>query len=169
MDEGLWIPNDVRLMWIVVYAPQNLSNKIALWYSLVNLIGERFGSVFNERQSDIFNEFITTSSLIDIPLGGFKFTWTDKWGSKMSKLDRFLVFERFYEVFPHATCVVLEKGILDHCLILFKDFVVDHGPTPFCFFDSWLEMDGFHDLVVQIWNHDGIIDASGFISIKKKL
>ncbi|GJW85506.1 RNA-directed DNA polymerase, eukaryota [Tanacetum coccineum] len=102
--ESLWIPNDVRLMWIVVYAPQNLSTKIALWSLLVNIIGawdgnlvmmsdfnevreagERFGSVFNERQSVIFNEFINNSTLIDIPLGGFKFTWTNRWATKMKE------------------------------------------------------------------------------------
>ncbi|GJR49954.1 zinc finger, CCHC-type containing protein [Tanacetum coccineum] len=49
------------------------------------------------------------------------------------------------------------------------DFKVDFGPTPFCFFQSWLELDGFNDLVVQTWAHDGIVEASGFISFKKKL
>ncbi|GKE66308.1 RNA-directed DNA polymerase, eukaryota, reverse transcriptase zinc-binding domain protein [Tanacetum coccineum] len=62
--------------------------------------GERYGLVFNDRQAKFFNEFINDASLIDTPLGGFNYTWTDKWGSKMSKLDRFLVFETFYEFFP---------------------------------------------------------------------
>ncbi|GJW23123.1 RNA-directed DNA polymerase, eukaryota, reverse transcriptase zinc-binding domain protein [Tanacetum coccineum] len=86
-------------MWIVVYAPQNLSKA-----------GEIFGSIFNERQANIFNEFITNASLIDTSLGGFNFNWTDKWGSKMSKLDQFLVSESFCEIFPHVIGVVLEKG-----------------------------------------------------------
>ncbi|GJZ83465.1 RNA-directed DNA polymerase, eukaryota, reverse transcriptase zinc-binding domain protein [Tanacetum coccineum] len=153
---GLWVPNDVRLMWIFVYAPQSLSNKISLWSSLSNIISnwdgnlvvmgdfnevrnasERCDSVLNERQTDIFNEFITNSSLIDISLGGYKFTWTDK--------------------------------IPDHRPILLKDFKVDFGPTPFRFFHSTLEIDGFQDLVVHTWNHDGIIESIGFISFKKKL
>ncbi|GJX28014.1 RNA-directed DNA polymerase, eukaryota [Tanacetum coccineum] len=148
--EGLWTPNDIRIMWITVYAPQNLSCKIALWSSLSNLIsnwdaglmimgdfnevieaGERHGSNFNSRQVDIFNEFISNSSLIDIPLGGFNFTWTDKWGSKMSKLDRFLISDRFHEDFPNVNGVILEKGIPDHRPILLKDLEVDYGPTPF--------------------------------------
>lgn len=29
--DGVWIPNDVHVRWIVVYAPQNLSDKITLW------------------------------------------------------------------------------------------------------------------------------------------
>ncbi|GJW07652.1 RNA-directed DNA polymerase, eukaryota, reverse transcriptase zinc-binding domain protein [Tanacetum coccineum] len=113
-------------MWIVVYASQNLSCKIALWSSLANLIsnwdggrmimgdfsevreaGERYGSTFNNRQPDIFNEFFSNSSLIDIPLG----------------------------VFPNVTRVILEKGIPDHRPILLKEFEVDYGPT---LFDSFI-------------------------------
>ncbi|GJS05213.1 hypothetical protein Tco_0321721 [Tanacetum coccineum] len=37
---GLWIPNNVNIMWIVVYAPETLSLKIALWDVLANLISE---------------------------------------------------------------------------------------------------------------------------------
>ncbi|GJS35629.1 RNA-directed DNA polymerase, eukaryota, reverse transcriptase zinc-binding domain protein [Tanacetum coccineum] len=46
--------------------------------------GERYGLVFNDRQVKFFNEFINDASLIDTPLGGFNYTWTDKWGSKMN-------------------------------------------------------------------------------------
>ena len=84
-------------MWIAVYAPQSLSKKIVLWSVLSNLIansdgimvamrdfnevrevGERFGSSFNQRQADIINSFIYNASLIDVSLGGYKFTWTGK-------------------------------------------------------------------------------------------
>ncbi|GJZ24777.1 RNA-directed DNA polymerase, eukaryota, partial [Tanacetum coccineum] len=75
----------------------------------------------------------------------------------------------FYDSFPHITSVSLEKGIPDHRLILLKEHVVDFGPTPFRFFHSWLEMEGFHNLVVETWNNDGIVDANGLISFKKKL
>ncbi|GKA87761.1 putative RNA-directed DNA polymerase, eukaryota, reverse transcriptase zinc-binding domain protein [Tanacetum coccineum] len=105
--------------------------------------GERYGSNFCERQARIFNDFITENSLIDIPLGGFNFTWTNKWGTKMSKLDRFLVSESFYETFPHATGLVLEKGIPDHRPILLKESIT--------------------------WKNDGIVDVNGFTLFKKKL
>ncbi|GJZ62103.1 putative RNA-directed DNA polymerase, eukaryota, reverse transcriptase zinc-binding domain protein [Tanacetum coccineum] len=87
----------------------------------------------------------------------------------MSKLDRFLVSESFFETFPHATGLVLEKGVPDHRPILIKESIVDYGPTPLWSFHSWLEMDGFHDLVVQTWSNDGIVDGNGFILFKKKL
>ncbi|GJZ64535.1 putative RNA-directed DNA polymerase, eukaryota, reverse transcriptase zinc-binding domain protein [Tanacetum coccineum] len=177
--DGLWIPGDVQIRWIVVYAPQNLASKIALWSSLSNLTAnwdgilvvmgdfhevrngsKRYGSIFNEKQADLFNEFISDTSLVDIPLGGYNYTWTNKWGSKMSKLDRFLVSDSFYDKFPHTTSVILEKGTPDHRPILLKEFVVDYGTTPFRFFHSWLEMDGFHDLVINKWSNDGIVDSN---------
>ncbi|GKA22542.1 putative RNA-directed DNA polymerase, eukaryota, reverse transcriptase zinc-binding domain protein, partial [Tanacetum coccineum] len=127
-------------MWTAMYVPHNLSCKISLWSYLANRIAnwngslvimgdfnevrvaeERFGSVFSHRQSEIFNEFISKSSLIDTPLGSYNFTWTNKLGTKMSKLDRFLILESFHEVFPHATGIVLEKGASDHRPILLKE------------------------------------------------
>nr|GEY62122.1 putative RNA-directed DNA polymerase, eukaryota, reverse transcriptase zinc-binding domain protein [Tanacetum cinerariifolium] len=90
-----------------VYAPQSLASKIVIlsilsqltynWddhaivmgdFNEVREAAERSGSVFNERHAEIFNSFITNMNLFDVPLGGFRFTWIDKWASKMSKLDR---------------------------------------------------------------------------------
>ena len=102
-------------------------------------------------------------------MGGFTFTWTNKWGSKISRLDRFLVSDSFFEIFPHATGLVLDKGIPDHRPILLKEVIVDYGPTPFRFFHSWLDIEGFHDMVIQTWKNDGIIDGNGFVLFKKKL
>nr|GEU45670.1 reverse transcriptase domain-containing protein [Tanacetum cinerariifolium] len=55
-------------------------------FNEVREAGERYGTNFNERQADMFSSFITDLNLIDVFLGGFRFTWTDKWASKMSKL-----------------------------------------------------------------------------------
>nr|GEW44479.1 putative RNA-directed DNA polymerase, eukaryota, reverse transcriptase zinc-binding domain protein [Tanacetum cinerariifolium] len=50
-----------------------------------------------------------------------------------------------------------------------KDLFVDYGPTPFRFFHSWLEVDGFRDLVTNTWNNDGINNVNGMVLFKKKL
>nr|GEW82214.1 RNA-directed DNA polymerase, eukaryota, reverse transcriptase zinc-binding domain protein [Tanacetum cinerariifolium] len=151
--DGLWIPEDVQIRWIIVYTPQNLSCKIAFWSMLAELVaswngvivimgdfnevreaGERYGSVFKEKQATLFNDFITNVSLIDTPLG-----------------------------------VVLEKGIPDHRPILLHKTVVDYGPTPFRFFHSWFEMDGFHNLAQSTWKNGDIVKDNGLIFFKKKL
>ncbi|GJX58573.1 RNA-directed DNA polymerase, eukaryota [Tanacetum coccineum] len=182
--QGTWLQNGLKVMFIAVYAPQDLVGKIALWSALsllisnwdgiaivmgdfneVREVGERFGSIFNEKQTEVFNCFINNLNLFDVPLGGFRFTWTNKWASKMSKLDRFLTTEGFHDSFPNITGSILEKGIPDHRPILLKESVVDYGPIPFRFFHSWLDCEGFFDLVVDTWKAYDSGESNG----KKKL
>nr|GEU87648.1 RNA-directed DNA polymerase, eukaryota [Tanacetum cinerariifolium] len=176
-------PSKVRIKWVAVYAPQDLARKIALWESIINLLnnwdgisitmgdfnevreaGEHFGSCYNERHSDIFNNFIARASLNDVPLGGYKFTWTDKWGSKMSKIDRFLVSDMIYETFPTTSCVILEKGIPDHRPILMKEMVPDFGPTPFCLISFKKKLQNLKG-VIRLW---AAIQRATSSSIKKE-
>ncbi|GJT62359.1 RNA-directed DNA polymerase, eukaryota [Tanacetum coccineum] len=56
---------------------------------------ERFGTYFNIHGANVFNKFISLAGLVDIPLGGYSYTWAHKSSSKMSKLDRFLITEGF--------------------------------------------------------------------------
>ncbi|GKB72076.1 RNA-directed DNA polymerase, eukaryota, partial [Tanacetum coccineum] len=119
--DGLWLPDDEGPL--VTMGD----------FNEVREAGERLGSVFNKRQAEVFNDFILDSYLIDIPLGGYNYTWTDK-------------------------CHIGER--YDHRPILLKESEVDYGPTPFWFFHSWLDMGGFHKLVVDTWSNDGIDDAN---------
>ncbi|GKB32351.1 RNA-directed DNA polymerase, eukaryota, reverse transcriptase zinc-binding domain protein [Tanacetum coccineum] len=145
-----------------MYAPQNLSSKITLWSLLTNLIANWDGILVVMGD---FNEVREAGQRF----GGFNFTWTDRRGSKMSKLDRFLVSENFYEVFHHITGAVLEKGTPDHRPILLKESNVDYGLTPFRFFHSWLELEGFHDLVTDTWNNDRIVEANASHKLRKDI
>ncbi|GKE14006.1 RNA-directed DNA polymerase, eukaryota [Tanacetum coccineum] len=130
---GTWIPSSSKLLIISVYAPQELSEKRALWDYLHLLISrwdgetvlmgdfnevrseqERFGSVFNQQGANVFNNFITSNGLIDPPLDGYAFTWTHKSASKMSKLNRFLFSEGLLESFPHLSAICLDKHLSDH-------------------------------------------------------
>nr|GEV68415.1 RNA-directed DNA polymerase, eukaryota, reverse transcriptase zinc-binding domain protein [Tanacetum cinerariifolium] len=79
--------------------------------------------------------------------------WTLRQASKMSKLDHFLVNEGVHDSFPYIIGTVLEKGVPDHRPILLKESMVDCGPILFCFFHLWLDVDGFHELVVDIWKN----------------
>ncbi|GKB88794.1 RNA-directed DNA polymerase, eukaryota [Tanacetum coccineum] len=122
--EGRWIENDLKIMLITVYAPLSLAGKIELWSSLSCLISEWDGQVI------VMGDFNEAREARE-RYGGFRYTWTDKWAYKMSKLDRFLVTEGFYDAYPIITGIVLEKGIPDHRPNLFKESAVDYGATPF--------------------------------------
>nr|GEZ08616.1 RNA-directed DNA polymerase, eukaryota [Tanacetum cinerariifolium]GEZ08954.1 RNA-directed DNA polymerase, eukaryota [Tanacetum cinerariifolium] len=137
---GTWIPTSTKLLIISVYAPQELSEKRDLWDYLHLIISgwdgetvimgdfnevrserERFGFVFNQQRAMVFNNFISLTGLIDLPLDGYAFTWSHKSASKMSKLDRFLLSEGLMELFPHLSAICLDKNLSDHRHILLQE------------------------------------------------
>nr|GEW68637.1 RNA-directed DNA polymerase, eukaryota [Tanacetum cinerariifolium] len=84
---GTWTPTSTKLMIVFVYAPQDLSEKKALWDYISHVIvswdgecvilgdfnevrpkQERFGSIFNEAGAKAFNHLISMAGLIDLPL-----------------------------------------------------------------------------------------------------
>nr|GEW51118.1 RNA-directed DNA polymerase, eukaryota [Tanacetum cinerariifolium] len=117
---GKWLPSDKNLLIISVYAPQELSEKKLLWQYLVHVIEgwncdvivmgdfnevrnayERFCCIFNVRGAAAFNSFISTGGLVEIPSGGYSYTWAYKSAAKMSKLDRFFVPEDLMKINVH--------------------------------------------------------------------
>ncbi|KAL7597062.1 uncharacterized protein LOC111904184 [Lactuca sativa] len=129
---------------------------------------EILGSNFNMSFVRVFNDFIDSLDLVDIPLGGPHFTWSDKWSSKFSKLDRFLVMEGFLVSFQYLSTIVLEKNIPDHRPILLLEHRVDYGPLPFRLFHSWFDMAGFDNFLLKsklgVWNSN----HRDMVGIKRK-
>nr|GEY17771.1 RNA-directed DNA polymerase, eukaryota [Tanacetum cinerariifolium] len=72
-------------------------------FNEVRFSSKRYGTIFHASHVDNLNSFITDSYLIDVPLGGYSFTWSNKHASKMSKLDRFLISEGLFELFPNLS------------------------------------------------------------------
>ncbi|GKB14610.1 RNA-directed DNA polymerase, eukaryota [Tanacetum coccineum] len=124
---GKWLPNDKSFIIISVYAPQELSEKQMLWQYLVHVIkgwngdviimgdfnevrteAKRFGSTFNTRGAAAFNSFISTGGLVEVPSGGYAYTWAHKSATKMSKLDRFLISENLMKYCPNISSITLD-------------------------------------------------------------
>nr|GEW00071.1 RNA-directed DNA polymerase, eukaryota [Tanacetum cinerariifolium] len=131
----------IKLMIVVVYAPQDASEKRMLWgylthvsnqwdgeivmmgdFNEVRYKSERFGSNFKAHDADLFNSFIHNAGLNEVYLGGNRY-------------------------------------ISDHHPILLREAIFDYGPIPFRFYNYWLEVDGFDKLVRDAWN-----DAPGWLS-----
>nr|GEU75091.1 RNA-directed DNA polymerase, eukaryota [Tanacetum cinerariifolium] len=60
-------------------------------FNEVRNIDERRRSCFNPTSARFFDQFISASGLVDVKMKGYTFTWSHPSGSKMSKLDQFLV------------------------------------------------------------------------------
>ncbi|GKC16788.1 RNA-directed DNA polymerase, eukaryota [Tanacetum coccineum] len=88
---------------------------------------ERFGSSFNILGANVFNKFISSAGLVDIPLGGYSYTWAHKSASKMSKLDRFLISEGLSIDFPNLSGLCLDRHLSDHRPVLMCEAKLDYG------------------------------------------
>nr|GFB61266.1 RNA-directed DNA polymerase, eukaryota [Tanacetum cinerariifolium] len=170
MIRGVWRATGVKLMIIAVYAPHEQKEKHLLWDYLEREIKrwdgevvtmgdfnevrhkcERLGSVFNASEANVFNSFIVGSGLAEVVLGGSKFTWCHKSGSKMSKLDRFLIYKNLMYTYPNINAITLPRYLSDHCSIFLREISHDYGPIPFKVFHYWFDIDGFNNLVEGIW------------------
>ncbi|GJR23289.1 RNA-directed DNA polymerase, eukaryota [Tanacetum coccineum] len=176
------------MMIIGVYAPQEGKEKQALWdflrfevdkwngdviimgdFNEVRVKSDRFGTHFNPHGAHRFNSFILDSGLVEVNLGGCRFTWCHRSATKMSKLDRFLVSESVISGSPNIKAVTLERFLSDHRPILLKENGYDYGPTPFRFFHHWLEMDGFNTFVENTWKNSPMVGNNALLSLMNKL
>ncbi|GJY79704.1 RNA-directed DNA polymerase, eukaryota [Tanacetum coccineum] len=129
---------------------------------------ERFGTIFNDTSAKAFNHFISSASLIDLPLEGYSYTWALKSASKMSKLDRFLIFEGLLSIYPSLSAICLDRRFYDHRPIIMRESIVDYGPTPFHVFHSWFSKDGFDKLIEDTWNNAATVDSNKISLLRKK-
>ncbi|GJR00675.1 RNA-directed DNA polymerase, eukaryota [Tanacetum coccineum] len=186
--QGEWAPNGKKLIIISVYAPQELREKKMLWDYLILVLkswngdviimgdfnevrtqDERHGSIFNAHGADAFNLFISSAGLEEVPLDGCKFTWCHKSGSKMSKLDRFLISEGLLNSCPNISSITLDRYLSDHRPILLRESHHDYGPSPFRFFHYWFELEGFDTFVKQTWNDAQVTDSNAISMFMKKM
>ncbi|GKC39178.1 RNA-directed DNA polymerase, eukaryota [Tanacetum coccineum] len=138
-------------------------------FNEVRRVEERWGSSFNMGGARVFNNFIANAGLIDLQLEGFNFTWAHPLATKMSKLDHFLVSNGIISSFPCVSAVCLDKHLSDHRPILLREVYSDFGAIPFRFYQSWLSIQGFEQLVSHTWNTTCLNDSNEMIRFKKKL
>nr|GEY40407.1 RNA-directed DNA polymerase, eukaryota [Tanacetum cinerariifolium] len=113
---------------------------------------ERPGSLFSRNEAGHFNAFIDSSGLIDLPIGGQYYTWMNKSGAKLSNLDRFLTFEGILKYIPDIKVMAIDRMWSDHIPILLHDMKSYFGSSPFKFYNSRLNKDGFDDLIKSMWS-----------------
>nr|GEW12529.1 RNA-directed DNA polymerase, eukaryota [Tanacetum cinerariifolium] len=156
---GTWLPTNSKVLIVVIYAPQSTVLKRILWDYILGLINiwkgetivlgdfnvvrfeeERFGSFFNQSCARAFNQFVSSSGLLEVKMKGYSFTWSH----------------------PSATKI-------NHRPIILNEIYFAFGPTPFRIYHSWFKRDGFDAMVEQAWRFFTHNDSNGLIRFKKKL
>ena len=136
-------------------------------FNAVRGSNERWGCSFSQKEADDFNGFIEEAELLEVEMGGFAYTRVSPAADKMSRIDRFLVTECVIRRFPNLAAVALSNTISDHRPICLKDSVVDFGPRPFRFFNSWMHEPSFQSLLCESWGKH-IEEDNAAIRLKNK-
>ncbi|GJZ83106.1 RNA-directed DNA polymerase, eukaryota [Tanacetum coccineum] len=135
-----WLSINAKVLIVVVYAPQSPMLKRTIWDYISGLISrwkgetivmgdfndvrsedESYGSTFIPSNARAFNHFISSSSLLEVKMEGYSFTWSHPSATKMSKLDRFLVSDGIFSAFPVITAICLNRHLSDHRPILLNE------------------------------------------------
>nr|GEU53840.1 putative RNA-directed DNA polymerase, eukaryota [Tanacetum cinerariifolium] len=135
----------------------------------VRNVQERIGSIFSRNEAEVFNNFISASNLTDLPLGGHAFTWMNKQGTKLSKLDRFLISEEVINLLPYIRITALDRMWSDHVPILLHCSKRDFGPTPFKKFHSWFNRERFDETITTEYPLLGLHNGSSTMLLHEKL
>ncbi|GJZ76720.1 RNA-directed DNA polymerase, eukaryota, reverse transcriptase zinc-binding domain protein [Tanacetum coccineum] len=168
--KGHW-NNEVGYCFMInIYGPQESLAKSSLWNRLAEFMNQhngkfipfgdfntvrhenkRSGSLFSRIEAEHLNTFIDSAFLIDLLIGGRHFKWINKAGTKLSKLDRFLISEGVMEDIPDIKVTAIDCLWSDHSPILLHSKKIDFGSSPFKLYNSWLNRDGFDDIVKSRW------------------
>ncbi|PWA52820.1 RNA-directed DNA polymerase, eukaryota [Artemisia annua] len=168
--KGRWT-NSVGLCYMVnIYGPQDNEAKRNLWAKLLEFRRNHQGKFILFGDMNAVRDESERSGLLDLPLGGRLFTWTNKVGTKLSKLDRFLISEDVVDVMADIRVTVLDKLWSDHNPILLHCLKTDFGPSPFKLFHSWFLRDGFDDFIkteLENISHNGVSEKGLHIKLKE--
>lgn len=97
-----------------------------------------------------FSKFIELQELVDLPLQGEMYTWTNKQDEPtMSHLDRFMTLPTWEEQYNQNQQIALPTPVSDRSPILLQHLTRKQGPLPFRFELMWLEVDGFKQKMVE--------------------
>lgn len=154
-----------------MYGPNKKSERVKLWSELSNVRTQWqhpwvVGGYFNVRRFSYeksnggriskgmkdFNEFIDSNELMDMPLHGSSFTWSDNRAiPTMVRLDRFLVTNGWEEQHLDAIQQTLPRLLSDHSPITLEAKGKPTIRAPFRFENFWLKLPNFTRRVEEWW------------------
>jgi exonuclease III len=171
--KGKVIDSDDDFVIVNAYAPCDVVGKKMLWerlqalvinnsdvclcvcgdFNSVRSVEERKGRgmVFRQVDADIFNNFIRGSVLVDLPICGRLFTWYRGDGFTISRLDRFLLSNKWCEKWPNCIQVAYQRGLSDHVPLLLHVDEANWGPRPLRMLKCWSEYPGYAEFVCEKW------------------
>ncbi|KAK0599556.1 hypothetical protein LWI29_006326 [Acer saccharum] len=165
------VEKDRRDIWgFILQVQQSLSIPWCIGgdFNTVLNEAERKGGEFNKWSAAAFNNFMLQAKVIDIPLRGGDFTWSNnRVGGSWTRLDRFLVSPIILSWFSNFEQIRLPRLISDHHAIGLGAVRAYWGPRPFRFSNCWLEEKSLMEDINKEWVENKIIGSSSSILLFK--
>ena len=174
-------------MFIGVYGPNNDGDRRLMWdelagihswwdvpwcmggdFNVVRFPSEMVGSKSFSSPMHDFSDFISDHGLLDIPLSGGIYTWSNnREVSSMSRLDRFLFTADWNEGFVNIFQKRLIRISSDHFPVLLDCGNIQRRSRPFRFENMWLKVEGFMELVKEWWESYSVNGTPSFVFAAK--
>ena len=121
-------------------------------FNVVRFPSEQLGvDSFTSAMLD-FSDFISDHNLIDFPLEGGTFTWSNSRAvASQSRLDSFLLSSDLEEHFPNICQKRLHILLSNHFPVLLEGGNFHRSIRPFRFENMWLKAEGFVEKVRAWW------------------
>ncbi|XVF49156.1 hypothetical protein PTKIN_Ptkin03bG0245900 [Pterospermum kingtungense] len=121
-------------------------------FNIVRSEEEKIGLGYNVGAMATFSSFIESLGLVDLPLSGGKFTWcSNRDQPTFCRLDRFLCSSEVLLNFSSIVQKLWPRSISDHNPVSLESKDTNWGPKPFRFYNHWLDLNGFQEMVGQRW------------------
>ncbi|KAK8681905.1 hypothetical protein V6N13_054304 [Hibiscus sabdariffa] len=147
-------------------ASSNLPILLGGDFNIVRNAEEKVGMVTQRGAMKAFSDFIDDLSLIDLPLHGEKFTWSNLRDiPSTSRIDRYLLSHKIDIAWPSLIQQVLPRGISDHNPISLSISAAQWGPKPYKWFDHWAENQEFSKIIRASC---GVSKGEGIMSVLLK-
>uniref|UniRef100_A0A2N9FBT2 Uncharacterized protein n=1 Tax=Fagus sylvatica TaxID=28930 RepID=A0A2N9FBT2_FAGSY len=137
-------------------------------FNVVCFPSERLGCTILIPHMLDFSDFIETSQLVDLPLGGGPYTWrSGSVNPSMSHIDRFLISSNWEDVYPDVTQKLLPHPLSDHFPLLLEVGSMSQGKFPFRFENMWLKDEGFVDRIEAWWSSYSFTSPPSLVLARK--
>jgi hypothetical protein len=168
----LFAEQEGRNWWLTgVYGPQGDDEKMLFLQELRNiralcngpwLVAGGFNLIYQAADKNNanldrammgrFRRFLDDSDLLEIPLLGRKYTWSNERRSPtLVRLDRAFCCDGWNGIFPDAVLQSTAAGVSDHCPLLLGLNAANKGKRRFHFESFWMKVPGLFDAVKQSW------------------
>ncbi|XP_026398305.1 uncharacterized protein LOC113294100 [Papaver somniferum] len=184
----LRLPNsDFEWLFSGIYAPSNYLTRPYFWreieevraywnfpwviggdWNVIRYIHERTSCVESNNAMRKFNRFISRHELLDFPMIGATFTWTNNQVQSIrSRIYRFLLSPIWEINFPNVVQQALARPCSDHSPLALICNGVKGGPGPFGCEKFWYAHPDFLTFISNAWTSFTVSGSAGFIMCKK--